>query len=125
MKKVVARLARSGTALAFVALAALGVGVAVAAIPATDGIITGCYMKSTGGLRVIDLAKGQNCTSSETNLPWNQTGPRGPQGPQGLQGPKGDQGLQGPKGDRGDPGLNGLQGPKGDQGDPGLNGLKG
>src|SRR6476646_6474252 len=73
-------------------------------------------MKSTGGLRVIDLAKGQKCTTSEQPLPWNQTGPRGPQGLQGPKGDKGDPGLNGLKGDKGDPGLNGLQGPKGDPG---------
>jgi hypothetical protein len=39
MRKVLTRYARSGTALAFAALAALGVEVAVASIPATDGTI--------------------------------------------------------------------------------------
>jgi collagen triple helix repeat protein len=126
MKHVFMRLSRRSSALAFVVLAAIGVGAAVASIPGADGTITGCVNKADGTLRVIDLAKTPTCkTNSETTLPWNQTGPRGPQGPQGLQGPKGDKGdpgLNGLKGDKGDPGLNGL---KGDKGDPGLNGLQG
>src|SRR6476660_9064769 len=98
MRKVFGRLSRRGGALALLALAAVGAGAAVAAIPGADGTITGCVNKADGTLRVIDLAKTPTCkTNSETTLPWNQTGPRGPQGPQGLQGPKGD---------KGDPGLN-------------------
>jgi hypothetical protein len=54
--------------------------VALAAIPGAGGVITGCYDKRTGALRVIDSDAGQKCTSKETQLPWNQTGIQGPQG---------------------------------------------
>lgn len=30
---------------------------------------------STGALHVIDTDKGQKCTSAETAITWNQTGP--------------------------------------------------
>lgn len=110
MKDVFSRLSRRGGALALVALAAIGVGVAAASIPGGDGTITGCYMKSTGGLRVIDLAKGQKCTTSEVTLPWNQTGPRGLQGLQGPQGPVGPAGPPGPTGAAGKDGKDGLPG---------------
>jgi len=67
-------------------------------------VIHGCYSTNplhgmpTGGVRVVDSAKGQSCASWEQPLNWNQKGPTGPQGPAGPQGPKGD------KGDKGDPG---------------------
>jgi hypothetical protein len=65
-------------------------GVAFATIPGTGGLISGCYEKRIGILRVIDKEAGKPCTSFETPISWNQ------QGPQGLQGPKGDPGPQGP-----------------------------
>lgn len=64
-------------------------GVAFGAIPDSDGVIHGCYLKGDGGLRVIDTEAGETCRSAETELLWNQTGPQGPQGPQGEQGPPG------------------------------------
>lgn len=63
--------------------------VAVAAIPGTGGKISACYATKTGALRVIDLAKGQRCTSLEKPLAWNQQGPIGPVGPAGPEGPAG------------------------------------
>jgi hypothetical protein len=44
--------------------------------PAANGVITGCYRKTTGALRVID--SGKACASTERKLTWNQTGPAGP-----------------------------------------------
>ena len=60
--------------------------VAFAAIPDPEGKISGCYAIRGGALRVIDLAKGQRCTSFERSLAWNQTGPQGPVGSQGPSG---------------------------------------
>jgi hypothetical protein len=65
-------------------------GIAYASIPASTGVISGCYSTSTGALRVIDTATTTSCNSGESSLNWNQrgqTGPTGPRGPQGPQGP--------------------------------------
>ena len=59
-----------GTAFGFAALmVALG-GVALAAIPDTNGTIHGCFQKSNGNLRVVESAG--NCRTSETPISWNQ-----------------------------------------------------
>jgi hypothetical protein len=57
-------------------------GLAYATIPDSNGVIHGCYAKNTGALRVIDT--GQACTSKETPLDWNQTGPQGAPGAPGA-----------------------------------------
>jgi len=95
-----------GTVLA-VCLALLG-SVAFAAIPGSNGVITGCYDKD-GKLWVIDAEAGTTCDKKETLVTWNQTGP---------------QGIQGPKGDKGDPGPMGIQGEQGPQGTPGVSGYE-
>lgn len=79
---------------------ALAGGAAYALIP-QDGIISGCYAKSTGVLRVIDAAVS-SCRTGETALSWNQQGVQGPQGPEGPEGPAGADGA---------PGENGQPGP--------------
>lgn len=100
-------------------------GVAFATIPGSDGVVSGCYEKRTGLLRVIDAEAGKRCTSFETAISWNQGGPAGPQGPPGEKGAPGDKGPQGDPGDKGatgDQGAVGDKGPTGDkgpQGDPG------
>src|SRR4051794_13125983 len=79
---------RPSPALIVAALAlavALG-GVAVAAIPSSDGVIHGCYKQHKGQLRVVDAASGQHCRRSEVALAWNQQGPAGPQGAAGQSG---------------------------------------
>jgi hypothetical protein len=68
-----------------VALVAAVAGVAYAAIPGTDGVISGCYAKG-GDLRVIDAEAGSYCKSGETALSWNQIGQQGPIGPKGDPG---------------------------------------
>jgi hypothetical protein len=119
-----------------VSLAVLGmtVGVAAAAIPGDDGLIYGCYAQASGLLRVVehtDSTKPKDCSKTEIELYWNQTGPegaQGPQGPQGDPGPQGPQGDPGPQGPQGDPGPQGPQGdpgPQGPQGDPGPQGPQG
>jgi hypothetical protein len=69
-------------------VATLGlVAFAQAAIPGADGVINGCYNKTTGNLRVVD--SGSPCTNAESALSWNQAGTQGQPGPQGPQGPSG------------------------------------
>lgn len=81
-------------------------GAAVAAIPAANGTIKGCYANvnslllgiphSKGDARIVDENEG--CRSYETTLRWNQTGPRGPAGPQGATGAAGADGVPGAPG---------------------------
>src|SRR5215467_13694795 len=75
------------------AVLAVGSGVALATIPGSGGVVSGCYAKKDGTLRVIDSTA--QCRSGEAALNWNQTGPQGPQGAQGPQGPQGATGPQG------------------------------
>ena len=86
-----------------------GSSVALGAIPGAGGIISSCYAKVGGYLRVID-ADGSACKSGESPLTWNQQGipgPKGDKGDQGIQGPVGPAGPQGPQG------VQGIQGPAG------------
>lgn len=89
----------------------LAVGVAYATIPANN-VITACYTKSGGTLRVIDPAV-TNCKASETLLTWNVAGAVGPAGPAGPPGATGDPGPVGPQGPAGPQGLQGEQGDAG------------
>jgi hypothetical protein len=122
------RARRLGISSVFGLVLALVFGtVALAAIPGAGGVISGCYTKTNGALRVIDTAAGQTCTNKELQLTWSQTGPQGLPGPKGDTGAPGAQGLPGAAGPKGDtgaqgiPGAPGAQGPKGDKGDKGLN----
>ena len=109
-----------------VLLVLTGGSLAWGAIPAGDGVITGCYREGTGDLRVVDAS--QTCRRGEARLTWNQTGTQGPAGAQGLpgpQGPAGDDGVDGqdgatgPAGPAGPAGPSGPAGPQGDKGNPG------
>jgi len=104
-------------------------GIATAAIPSDGGVISGCYLKVGGVLRVIDVAKGQKCLPNlEAALNWNaqgQPGPPGDKGPTGDKGPIGDKGPAGDKGPVGDKGPAGDKGLSGDPGDKGPTGDKG
>ena len=73
---------------------------AIAAIPdSTTKVITGCYKKISGELRVIDkAAKGACNVKTEVELGWNQQGVRGDQGIAGVSGSAGATGGQGPSG---------------------------
>jgi len=111
------------------ALAAVGVmaavGVGYAAIPGSDGKISGCY-GSSGQLRVIDADAGAKCAKSETALRFSQTGPKGdaclPTTP-ACVGPRGGDGTDGkdgqsctatnPDGSLAQPACRGPQGPAG------------
>lgn len=82
------KLGKSAGFLAAVTGVALAGGAAgafvMAAIPDSNGVIHACYATKDGtGLRLIDSEAGQACTSKETGITWNQTGPQGPQGPAG------------------------------------------
>ena len=90
-----------GAAALLVAVA----GVATGAIPGGGGVISGCYEKRTGILRVIDAEAGKRCVSIENSISWNQEGPPGPAGAQGVQGPPGPAGAQGPAGPAGPAGT--------------------
>jgi collagen triple helix repeat protein len=114
------------------AIVTVGVSVvAVAAIPGSDGKISGCYEKNLGILRVIDAQAGKTCTRFETPIAWNQTGPKGDTGATGATGAKGDtgaagaDGAPGAKGDKGDTGATGADGAPGAKGDTGAAGADG
>jgi hypothetical protein len=98
------------------ALCIAGAGYAIAATTAT-GVITGCYAKQGGALRLI--RSGATCADSERRISWNQRGVAGPPGPGGPTGPKGNAGPAGPQGPKGDIGAAGLQGPAGGSGPAG------
>jgi Collagen triple helix repeat (20 copies) len=99
---------------ALAALAVVGaVGIGYAGIPASNGVISGCYnleRDDPGTLRIIDAEAGAKCGKREKLLTFNQTGPQGPKGD------KGDPGLNGINGVNGAPGPAGLQGPPGPAG---------
>jgi Collagen triple helix repeat (20 copies) len=100
------------TVLSAVGVLLLGV-IGYASIPGSDGVIYGCYKKSGGSLRVIDMSV-TTCGDNETQISWSQQGPAGPQGPPGPQGPLGEQGPIGPVGPQGE------TGPAGPAGTPGV-----
>jgi len=62
-------------AIAFAALAIAIGGVAIAAIPDSEGVIHGCYGNTNGNLRVVE--SDSNCRRNETAIEWNQRGPAG------------------------------------------------
>ena len=119
-------------AVASAALVLAAGGFAVAAIPGPDGVITGCFKKTTGALRVIDRNKA--CGKGEQSIAWNERGrrgsagergPKGERGPGGRRGPKGDRGRRGPEGARGPRGPEGVRGPRGPEGARGRRGARG
>lgn len=74
------RVLRRGTPLLVATLiGAAASGAALASIPGPGGVISGCYSKLTGALRVID-ASTQTCAKSQVPISWDQTGTQGPPG---------------------------------------------
>jgi hypothetical protein len=68
---------RRGTTgfVAGVAVAAMlaGGGIALAAMPSTaNGMFTGCALKTTGALRVVDAQAGKRCTTKERTISWSK-----------------------------------------------------
>ena len=88
----------------------LGTAVVYATIP-SNNVISGCYMRSGGSLRVLDPSV-TSCKSGETSLAWNVQGPIGVTGPQGVQGPQGATGTQGIQVSPDRPGRPGRQDPR-------------
>ena len=95
----------SAHAIAMVALVVGLAGGAYAAsggIPGPGGVISGCFNKKTGQLRVVKASR--HCSRSERRLRWNQKGSkgaaglRGPQGAPGVNGTRGQTGATGPAG---------------------------
>jgi hypothetical protein len=76
------------------AVAAVAGAFAYAQIPSSTGVITACYSKSGGQLRVID-ADSASCGKSETKLTWNQQGVAGSPGLPGTNGTNGTDGVSG------------------------------
>ncbi len=58
--------------------------VVFATIPGPGGVISSCYHKNDGALRIID--SNDQCKSNEEPLSFNQTGQQGPEGPAGPSG---------------------------------------
>lgn len=83
-------------ALAMAAAAAVA-GVAYAAIPSSNGVISACA-NADGTIKLIDKEGGQSCAPAKTLVEWNQQGPAGSQGPAGAEGPPGPAGPAGADG---------------------------
>lgn len=92
---------RSRILLAGLVLAtALVGGVAWATIPDEDGLYTACKLNALGTIRLIDPAGPStsllsHCTTRETQITWNQTGPKGEPGAGGAVGAPGAKGEPG------------------------------
>ncbi|HEU5007147.1 MAG TPA: hypothetical protein VFT67_09255 [Jatrophihabitantaceae bacterium] len=116
-------------AAAAVTVGALGsAALAGASVRSAHHVITGCYDKHTGALRIVSSAK--HCTAGENSLVWNETGPRGPRGRRGARGPAGPASVAkspqtGATGAAGPAGPAGPQGPAGVPGAPGKAGAPG
>ena len=83
----------------------------LAVIPGPSGVISGCFKKANGQLRLVEDVN--DCNPSENPITWSVQGSPGPAGPQGPVGPIGPTGPTGPVGDKGDTGPRGLPGPQG------------
>lgn len=81
-----ASLAAAGFVAAF-AVAAVAYG----AIPGAGGVISACYDKQSGQMRIYDAEGGlpKGCGKAEAAISWNQQGPKGDQGDTGPQGSPG------------------------------------
>lgn len=110
MRQAGHRLSKRTVLVGAAALVAVPLAAAAAdASTSAGGTVNGCYVKTTGSLRVIHPGQSGtqgHCTTSETPISWNQVGPQGPRGPQGLPGV---QGVQGAQGIQGVPGVSGYQ----------------
>ncbi|HEY7396813.1 MAG TPA: hypothetical protein VH538_00810 [Gaiellaceae bacterium] len=109
-------LGRRGLALLGVAAASLAVagGIAYATIPDSGNTDHACMLNNVGTIRIIDSALPSNsllqhCTKIESEITFDQQGPRGLQGAKGVPGPQGPVGPAGPSdvyvGDSGQGGL--------------------
>jgi Collagen triple helix repeat (20 copies) len=123
MKRLLGR--RGGLVVAAVVVVAVAAGgIAYASIPDSNGVIHGCYRKTSGQLIVID-SSGKGCEEGWTPLNWSQTGPKGATGATGPTGPTGPTGLKGATGPTGATGLKGATGATGPTGPTGATGATG
>lgn len=106
---------KRATFVGTVAAVAIVSGAAWAAIPDSSGVFHGCYDNQSGQVRIIDTDTGlpKGCGKNETEVSWNQQGPKGDTGPQGPQGPAGPTGATGAVGPTGAAGPAGPAGPAG------------
>jgi hypothetical protein len=72
----------------------IGGGLAVAAIPSSDGTITACMVKPGGTIRLINAEAGEACKKGEQLLTWNQQGQPGTNGTNGTNGANGVSGYE-------------------------------
>jgi hypothetical protein len=102
---------------AFIATGAILLFLVVTSLQSyAEDLIYGCVDK-TGKLRIVS-GSGE-CERKETEIYWNEQGPKGDKGDTGDTGTPGEQGPQGEKGLTGDKGDTGATGPQGIQGPPG------
>ena len=103
---------------AAVLVALVAGGVSYASIPGAGGVISACYDKQSGQVRIYDAGGGipKGCGKTETAISWNQQGPKGDKGDTGPQGPAGPTGGAGPPGPAGPAGATGPAGPAGSAG---------
>jgi len=91
-------------------LLAGGFAWATVAVPIdANGVVHACISSKDRTLRIPSRSTGK-CTTSESEITWNQLGPSGPQGPQGVPGVDGPEGPVGPTGPQGPPGAAGPAG---------------
>lgn len=98
-------------------LAALLVAVFGLSGVAQANTLFACKLNALGTIRMVSATTA--CSTNETRISWNSTGPQGPAGPQGATG------GQGPAGPKGVPGLPGGTGPVGSRGSKGDTGPAG
>jgi hypothetical protein len=98
-------------------------GIAMAPRDAAADVISGCFSKSTGSLRIV-VSVGA-CKSGEVGITWDSAGSPGPTGPVGPTGAVGAAGPAGPAGATGATGATGGAGAPGANGDDGAQGPQG
>ncbi len=85
--------------LALVAVVIALRGVAIGSVPDKGGLITACYAKHGGKMRIIDTSKKRkagHCGRKERKLTWNQKGVPGTPGANGAPGAPGAPGATNP-----------------------------
>jgi len=89
----------------------------VPGVAAAQTTYTGCLTQAGAITKVAIGAQPQSpCQSTQTQISWNQEGPKGDKGDTGDKGDKGDPGRDGPQGIQGPAGPTGPAGPAGPPG---------
>ncbi len=97
MRRIMSSLLPSpAMAVAFIVLAAVSGGLAIAATSPGGPVIKACANKQTGALRLAG-----KCHHNERSIRWNQIGPQGPTGLAGATGASGASGAAGQTGPQG------------------------